>query len=146
LADTGGPIRHSPAHVWGFSVTDRTDAYAATAVTGGLLTGDGAALLAFEGEERAVNLRLPLGELMSLLSVCVGLTGQRLPNGGDPEHPAIPVADWRIGVTAERAVVLAMGLEAGGSLSFHMEPQQATEFMSALSRALEVANGETPPG
>lgn len=123
-----------------------SNAYSVTGVAGGLLDDAGeSALLAFEGQDGPVNLVLPAAELGALLSVCVGLAGQRLPEGGEAEHPTIPVADWRVGVTASQAVIVGLAPEAGGALAFHLSHHQARELLAALSRAVELAAPAPPP-
>lgn len=121
------------------------ETYSATAVTGGR-RGDGDDVrLVFEGPQGPLELMLPAGELMALLSVCVGLAGQALPQGGEADHPTIPVADWRVGVTAD-AAVLGLAPEPGGALAFHLTPQQAGQIAAALGRAAALAQPEPPVG
>jgi hypothetical protein len=115
------------------------ETYWASGVTGGC-RGDGGedVRLVFEGPQGPLEVALPAGELMALLSVCVGLAGQALPQGGEAEHPTIPVADWRVGVTAS-AAVLGLAPGPGGALAFHLTPRQAGEIAAALGRAAALA-------
>ena len=118
-------------------MSEPSDAHFVTAVAGGLLDEPGeAALLSFESAAGPVNLVLPAAELPALLSVCVGLGGQALPDGGEAEHPTIPVADWRVGVTQSQDVVLALAPQAGGALAFHLSAEQAQAVVTGLTRAL----------
>lgn len=122
------------------------DAYSSTGVTSGQLDETGEqVLLTLESEAGPIRLRLPAAELMALVSVCIGLTGLRLPAGGDDEMATIPVADWRIGVTASSALVLGLAPEAGGALAFHLTPQQAQEMAVALGRGARLAQAGDPP-
>jgi hypothetical protein len=95
-------------------------------------------VLIFDGPSGPLELALPAAEVMALLSVCVGLAGQALPQGGEADHPTIPVADWRVGVTAD-ATVLGLAPEPGGALAFHLTPQQASQIAAALGRAAALA-------
>jgi hypothetical protein len=118
-------------------VSQPSDAHFVTAVAGGMLDDAGeAALLTFESAAGPVNLLLPAAELPALLSVCVGLGGEALPNGGEAQHPTIPVADWRVGVTQGEDVVMALAPQAGGALAFHLSAEQAQALVTGLSRAL----------
>lgn len=115
------------------------DAYSVTAVAGGVLDETGeAALLRFDTGGEALSLVLPTAELAALLSVCVGLAGQQLPDAGGADLTTIPVADWRVGVTGAQDLVLALAPEAGGSLAFHLTRDQAAALISALGQALGV--------
>lgn len=123
-------------------MTKRDGAISAGGVQGGRLDAAGEqALLEFEGEGGPIRLALPVGELTALLSVCIGLVGQGLPQDSDAEHPTIPVSDWRVGVSERKAVVLALAPEAGGALAFHLSAQQAESLASALLRGVEFAQG-----
>lgn len=118
------------------------ETFSASTVSGGRRGDSGDdVLLVFEGPEGPFELVLPAAELMALLSVCVGLAGQALPEGGEAEHPTIPVADWRVGVTAD-AAVLGLAPEPGGALAFHLTPQQAGQIAAALGRAAALAKPE----
>lgn len=120
-----------------------TDAYPVTGVAGGALDSRGeAALLAFDGETGPLNVVLPVGELAALLSVCVGLTSQALPQAGEVDHVTIPVGDWRVGVTASHAVAVAFAPASGGALSFHLTRAQAEALAGALTRAVAAAAPE----
>ncbi|MDB5447836.1 MAG: hypothetical protein JWQ97_3153 [Phenylobacterium sp.] len=120
-------------------MSESSDAFSVICVAGGLLDDERkAALLAFDGEAGPVTLLLPAAELMSLLSVCVGLAGQALPAAGEAEHPTIPVADWRVGVTAGEAVVVGLAPKAGGALAFNFSRDQARELAQALLKAVGV--------
>ena len=122
-------------------MTDRDDAYSATDVRGGWLEDSGEnAILEFDGEKGSVRLVIPANQLSALLSVCIGLAGQCLPNGGAAEHATIPVADWRVGVSEQKALVLGLAPQAGGALAFHLTSPQAREIASALLRGTELAN------
>ena len=126
-------------------MTGRDDAYLATAVGGGWLEGSGdTAVLEFEGENGPVRLVIPADEVTALLSVCIGLAVQGLPRGGEGEHATIPVADWRVGVSEGRALVLGLAPEAGGALAFHLTSVQAREMASALLRGAELAEDGLP--
>jgi len=121
------------------------ETYSASAVSGGRLGDSGEDVrLVFEGPQGPLEIALPAGELMALLSICVGLSGQALPQGGEAEHPTIPVADWRVGVTAD-AAVLGLAPEAGGALAFHLTPQQAGQIAAALGRAAALAKPAEAP-
>jgi len=118
----------------------KSAAYCVTGVAGGALDQDGeAALLAFDGEGGPLNVVLPVGELMALLSVCIGLAGQALPESGEADHPTIPVGDWRVGLTSAQAVAVAFAPASGGALSFHLSREQAQGLAGALNRALAAA-------
>lgn len=122
-------------------MTDRDDAYSATAVGGGWLEGCGeTAVFEFDGENGPVRLAIPASQLSALLSVCIGLAGEGLPNGGDAEHATIPVADWRVGVSEQKALVLGLAPQAGGALAFHLTSTQAQEMASALLRGAQLAD------
>ena len=114
-------------------------------VTGGRRgdSGDDVRLV-FDGPKGPLEIALPAGELMALLSVCVGLSGQALPEAGAAEHPTIPVADWRVGVTPD-AAVLSLAPEPGGALAFHLTPQQAGQIAAALGRAAALAKPPAAP-
>jgi len=133
------------AHRVRLQVLRPDETYSASGVTGGRRgDGDEDVRLVFEGPQGPLEVALPAGELMALLSVCVGLAGQALPQGGE-EHSTIPVADWRVGVTAS-AAVLGLAPEPGGALAFHLTPQQAGEIAAALGRAAALAKpGEGAP-
>lgn len=122
------------------------DAFTVSGVTSGQLDeqGDGV-LLTFEGAAGPVRLVLPAAQLMALVSVCIGLAGQRLPADGEGAVATIPVADWRIGVTAAPAVVLGLAPDAGGALAFHLTPEQAREMAAALVRGAQLAQAGDPP-
>lgn len=122
------------------------ETYSAKGVTGGRRSDSGEDVrLMFEGPAGPLEIALPAGELMALLSVCVGLSGQALPQAGEAEHPTIPVADWRVGVTAD-AAVLGLAPAPGGALAFHLTPQQAGQIAAALGRAAALAKpGQTAP-
>jgi hypothetical protein len=124
--------------------------FSASGVIGGRREDGGADVqLVFEGPQGPLEIVLPAAELMSLLSLCVGLSGQRLPQAGEAEHPTIPVADWRVGVTAG-ATVLGLAPQPGGALTFHLTPQQASQIAAALVRAAALAKppdgAARPPG
>ena len=132
-------------------MSESSDAFSVICVAGGLLDDDGkAALLAFDGEAGPLTLVLPAAELMSLLSVCVGLAGHALPSAGEAEHPTIPVADWRVGVTSGEAVVVGLAPKAGGALTFNLSRGQAQELGQALLKAVGAAApspvAALPPG
>lgn len=119
------------------------ETYSATGVTGGRRSDSGEDVqLVFASPEGPLEITLPACELMALLSVCVGLSGQALPQGGEAEHPTIPVADWRVGVTAD-AAVLSLAPAPGGALAFHLTPQQAGQIAAALGRAAALAKPAT---
>lgn len=121
-------------------VTDRDDAYPATTIGGGWLEDSGeTAVLEFDGESGPVRLAIPADQLAALLSVCIGLVGQALPHGGEAEHATIPVADWRVGVSEQKALVLGLAPQAGGALAFHLTSPQAREMASALLRGAAMA-------
>lgn len=122
------------------------ETYRLTGVTSGQLgqTGEDV-VLTFQGIEGPVRLALPHAELMALVSVCIGLAGQNLPAKDTTELATIPVADWRIGVTAAGALALGLAPEAGGALAFHLTPQQAEEMAAALVRGARLAQAEDPP-
>lgn|GEM_PF-4492683 len=123
-------------------MTRLDDAFAVTAVSGGRLdlTGE-SAVLEFESEGGIVRIALPAGEVAALLSVCIGLAGQGLLNGGEAEHATIPVVDWRVGVSDLKALVLGLAPEAGGALAFHLTAAQGRGMASALLRGAEMADG-----
>lgn len=126
-------------------MSESGDAFSVTGVTGGLLDeAADAALLTFEAEAGALSLVLPATELPALLSVCVGLTGQKLPSAGDADHPTIPIGDWRVGVTC-RGLVVALAPESGGALAFHLRRDQAEAIFEALRRALELSTTDSRP-
>jgi hypothetical protein len=126
-------------------VTGRDDAYAMKAVGGGWLEGDGeTAVLEFDSGAGPVRLVIPAEQLAALLSVCIGLAGQALPNGGEAEHATIPVSDWRVGVSEGKALILGLAPEAGGALAFHLTTIQAREMASALLRGAELAECGQP--
>jgi hypothetical protein len=130
-------------------VSGPSDAFSVTGVAGGLLDETGeAAVLRFEAAGGALSLVMPAAELNALLSVCVGLCGQKLPEAGEAEHPTIPVADWRVGVTSAPGLALALAPEAGGALAFHLRPDQARQLADALTRALAAleARSSAPGG
>lgn len=102
-------------------------------------------LLTFESAAGPVRLLAPAGELAALLSVCIGLSGQGLPASDGREHATIPVADWRVGVTASPALVLGLAPQGGGALAFHLTPQQAHEMAAALTRGVQLARACEPP-
>lgn len=122
------------------------DAYSVSGVTSGQFdeAGDDV-VLTFEAASGPVRLVLPAAELMALVSVCIGLTGQSLPADGEGELATIPVADWRVGVTAASAVVLGLAPDAGGALAFHLTPEQARELSAALGRGVQLAQAGDPP-
>jgi hypothetical protein len=127
-------------------VAGSDDAFSVSGVTSGQFdeAGEGV-LLTFAGPAGPIRLVLPAAELMALVSVCIGLTGQSLPADGEGELETIPVADWRVGVTASAAVVLGLAPEAGGALAFHLTPQQAREMAAALVRGVQLAQAGDPP-
>jgi hypothetical protein len=123
-----------------------SDAIFVTGVASGQLDEAGEhILLSFDSATGPVRLVVPAAELAALLSVCIGLAGQGLPACGGREHATIPVADWRVGVTASSALVLGLAPEAGGALAFHLTPQQAREMAVALSRGVQLAEAGDPP-
>ena len=123
-------------------MTKLDDAFAVTAVSGARLdlTGE-SVVLEFESEGGIVRIALPAGEVAALLSVCIGLAGQGLLNGGEAEHATIPVVDWREGVSDLKALVLGLAPEAGGALAFHLTAAQGRGMASALLRGAEMADG-----
>lgn len=122
------------------------DALSATGVTSGQFDEEGAGvLLTFDSAAGPFCLALPADQLMALLSVCIGLTGQNLPTDDAGELATIPLADWRVGVTAASAVVLGLAPAAGGALAFHLTPQQAQEIAAALGRGVQLAQAGDPP-
>lgn len=127
-------------------MAESDEAYCVTGVASGQPgeTGEDV-VLTFAGPDGPVRLALPHGELMALVSVCIGLAGQDLPAGGAVELATIPVADWRIGVTAGGALALGLAPEAGGALAFHLTPQQGEEMAAALVRAARLAEAGDPP-
>ncbi|CAN7269351.1 hypothetical protein LJR219_001197 [Phenylobacterium sp. LjRoot219] len=121
------------------------ETYSAIGVAGGQRgETDDQVVLVFDGPAGPLEVALPAAELMALLSVCVGLAGQALPQGGEADHPTIPVADWRVGVTAD-AAVLGLAPEPGGALAFHLTPQQAGQIAAALGRAAALAQSAEAP-
>jgi hypothetical protein len=121
------------------------DAFPVTEVADGKLDEDGeTVLLSFRSDRGPVRVALPVAELMALLSVCVGLTGQSLPDGGETEHLTIPVNDWRVGVTGAESLVLGLAPEAGGALAFHLTRGQAREIAAALGRGVELTAPDAP--
>lgn len=123
-----------------------SDAISVTAVASGQLDEAGEhILLTFDSATGPVRLVVPAAELEALLSVCIGLAGQGLPACSGREHATIPVADWRVGVTASPALVLGLAPEAGGALAFHLTPQQAREMAIALTRGVQLAEAGDPP-
>lgn len=132
----------------GVRVAGRDDAYAVTAVSGGRLDESGEqAILEFEGEGGRLRLAIPMAEVAAVLSVCIGLAGQRLPQGGEAAHATIPVADWRVGVSDLGALVLGLAPAAGGALAFHLTAAQAGDMAEALERGLDLAmRGKASPG
>jgi len=127
-------------------VAGSDDAFSVSGVTSGQFdeAGEGV-LLTFAGPAGPIRLVLPPAELMDLVSVCIALTGQSLPADGEGEVATIPVADWRVGVTASAAVVLGLAPEAGGALAFHLTPRQAREVAAALDRGVQLAQAGGPP-
>ena len=122
------------------------DAFSVSGVTSGQFDEAGeSVLLTFAGAAGPIRLVLPAAELMALLSVCIGLTGQSLPADCEGELATIPVADWRIGVTTAAAVVLGLAPGAGGALAFHLTQQQAQEMAAALGRGVQLAQAGDPP-
>jgi hypothetical protein len=118
-----------------------------TGVAGGLLDEAGeSALLQFEAGDDALNLVMPAAELSALLSVCMGLAGQKLPDAGEADHPTIPVGDWRVGVTGSQGVVLALAARSGGALAFRLQRDQAREMVEALCRALAALSQDERAG
>jgi hypothetical protein len=127
-------------------VAGSDDTFSVSGVTSGQLDEQGeGVLLTFEAAAGPVRMLLPAAELMALVSVCIGLTGQRLPADGEGELATIPVADWRVGVTAASAVVLGLAPDAGGALAFHLTPQQAREMAAALVRGTQLAQAGDAP-
>ena len=119
-------------------MTARGDVIAVTGVTSGRLDASAeTAVIEFSGAAGPVRLAVPLGELAALLSVCIGLAGQSLPQGDAAEHATIPVGDWRVGVSELKALVLGLAPEAGGALAFHLTSGQARGVASALLRGAE---------
>jgi hypothetical protein len=125
-------------------VSDSNDAFSVTGVAGGLLdeSGDNALLVFEAGADEGLTLLMPTAELPALLSVCLGLAGQKLPEAGEADHPAIPIVDWRVGVTESAQLVLALAPQAGGALAFRLQARQAQEIRDALNRALAVLPAE----
>lgn len=123
-------------------MTDRDDSCSVSGVAGGRLDPfSETVVLEFEARDGPIRLSLPVTEVAALLSVCIGLAGQDLPSGGAAEHATIPVADWRVGVSELKALVLGLAPQAGGALAFHLSAPQAREMASALLRGAEIADG-----
>jgi hypothetical protein len=142
LADDGRFLDHASPEVR-LPLSRPDDVFPVTEVADGQLDDDGeTVLLSFRSDRGPVRLALPIAELTALLSVCVGLTGQALPDSGETEHLTIPVDDWRVGVTGAESLVLGLAPEAGGALAFHLTRRQAREMAAALSRGVEL----TAPG
>jgi hypothetical protein len=122
-------------------VPEAGDVYFVTAVSDGQVEELGDTVrLNFDSDAGPLRLRLPAAELMALVSVCIGLAGQALPDGGETEHLTIPVTDWRVGVTAADSLVLGLAPDAGGALAFHLSRQQAGEMAAALSRGVAMTS------
>jgi hypothetical protein len=141
------PRRFSAILAWSEGAVAVSDkAYCATGVASGELRQDGEdVVLTFLGPEGPLRLALPQAELMALVSVCIGLAGQPLPSRGAPELATIPLADWRVGVTATGALALGLAPDAGGALAFHLTPRQAEEIAGALVRGARLAQADEPP-
>jgi hypothetical protein len=122
-----------------------------TEVADGQLDDAGETLvITFRSAEGPVRLAMPAAELMALLSVCVGLSGQNLPagagdDGGETEHLTMPVADWRVGVTGAESLVLGLAPATGGALAFHLTRRQAREMAAALAQGVEITTPADGP-